>query len=75
MENFDVINKHGSVFLTKLYEPRDNALLLEVKKFMTSAAEVDVQVGDKFLSGCREVIIDECGTYLQYRLIAMFHIM
>jgi len=63
MKHFDAINKHGSVFLTKIYEPGDNELLLEVKKSTTSAIEVNLQVGDKLLSGCREVTIDEYGTY------------
>lgn len=63
MRNFAAINKHGSVFLTKIYEPDDNELLLEVKRSTTSEFEVDVQVGGKILSGCKEVTIDEYGTY------------
>jgi hypothetical protein len=63
MENFDVINKHGSIFLTKIYEPGENKLFLEVKKSKASAFEVDLQVGDKLLSGCREVTMNERETY------------
>lgn len=63
MENFETINKHGSVFLTNLYEPEDNKLLLEVKNSTTSDFEVDVQIGDKQLSGCHEITIDETGTF------------
>ena len=63
MENFETINKHGSVFLTNLYEPEDNKLLLEVKNSTTSNFEVNVQIGDKQLSGCKEITIDETGTF------------
>lgn len=63
MENFETINKHGSIFLTNLYEPEDNKLLLEVKNSTTSNVEVDVQIGDKQLSGCKEITIDETGTF------------
>lgn len=63
MENFETINKHGSIFLTNSYEPEDNKLLLEVKNSTTSNVEVDVQIGDKQLSGCKEITIDETGTF------------
>jgi hypothetical protein len=63
MENFETINKHGSVFLTNLYEPEDNKLLLEVKNSKTSDFEVNVQIGDKYLSGCKEITIDGTGTF------------
>ncbi|TKC58543.1 hypothetical protein FBD94_18175 [Pedobacter hiemivivus] len=63
MENFEAINKHGSVFLTNLYEPEDNKLLLEVKNSTMSDFEVDVQIGDKQLSGCKEITKDETGTF------------
>ncbi len=61
-KNFTAINKHESVFLTKIYEPNENELLLEVKKSITSDFEVDVQVGNKVLSGKR-VSTDESGSY------------
>ena len=63
MRNFDAINKYRSVFLTNIYEPDDNELFLEVRKSTISDFEVDVAVGDKLLSGCREVSIDETGSY------------
>ena len=63
MENFEAINKYGSVFLTKIYEPHANQLLLEVKKSKTSDFNTDVHVGGKIISGCREVTIDQTGTF------------
>jgi len=69
MENFDAINKYGSVFLTKIYEPDENELLLEVKRSMASELAVDVQVGDKILSGCHEVTIDESSAYFTISFI------
>lgn len=63
MENFETSNKHGSVFLTNLYVPEDNKLLLEVKNSTTSDFEVNVQIGDKYLSGCKEITIDGTGTF------------
>lgn len=63
MVNFEEINKYGAVFLTKLYEPSTNQLLLEVKKSKTSAFEVSVPVGDVLLSGCKEVSIDHVDSF------------
>lgn len=76
MENFDAINKHGSVFLTTIFEPNDNELLLEVKKSITSNVEVEVKVGDKILSGCRAVSIDESGTYftISFKNYVSYHV-
>lgn len=74
MENFEAINKHGCVFLTNLYEPEDNKLLLEVKNSTMSDFEVDVLIGDKQLSGCKEITRDETGTFFTITLMTMFHI-
>lgn len=63
MENFELINKHGSVFLTNLYEPEDNSLMLEVNKSTISDIEVEVKIGDKLLSGCKEITKDGTGTF------------
>ena len=63
MVNFEEINKYGVVFLTNLYEPKTNQLLLEVKKSKTSAFEVSVPVGDILLSGCKEVSIDNDDSF------------
>ncbi|MGY0035862.1 hypothetical protein [Pedobacter sp. NJ-S-72] len=37
--------------------------MLEVKKSTTSDFEVNVQISDKQLSGCKEITIDETGTF------------
>ncbi len=63
MGNFEAINKHGSVFLTKIYDFNANSLLLEVKKSVISDHETDVPVGDKLISGGKEITIDTTGTF------------
>jgi hypothetical protein len=77
MENFELINKHGSVYLTNIYEPDANQLLLEVKKSTTSSVEVDVPIGDQLLSGCKEVTVDETGMYftISFNHYVAYHVL
>ena len=52
MNNFEEINNYGELFLTKLYEPTDNSLEIEVRESFTSPLSTDVIVGEKTIKEC-----------------------
>ncbi|WP_423148127.1 hypothetical protein [Rubrolithibacter danxiaensis] len=62
MNNFEEINNYGGLFLTKLHEPSDNSLEIEVRESFTSPLSTDVVVGEKTIKDCYEVSINEYGT-------------
>ncbi len=62
MNDFEEINNHGELFLTKLYEPTDNSLEIEVRESFTSPLSTDVVVGEKVIKDCYKVSINEYGT-------------
>jgi hypothetical protein len=76
MENLEAINKHGSVYLTKISEFNANSLLLEVKKSVTSDHYVDVPVGDNILSQCKEITVDANGTFftISFNKYVSYHV-
>lgn len=61
MTNFQEINKFNSMYLTDYYEPRNNVLLLEITESSTSDQTEDVFIGDKKISDCRRLSINETG--------------
>lgn len=63
MENFEEINKHGGVYLTKIHDFNANALLLEVKPSIVSDHYVDVPAEDYLLFQAKEVSIDTTQTF------------
>ncbi|WP_345164908.1 hypothetical protein [Nibribacter koreensis] len=62
MKNFQEINRYPSMYLTALYEPRDNGLCLEISESMTSETVQDVLINDKVISENRLLSVNENGT-------------
>ncbi len=77
MTNFHEINNYGSIFLTDLFEPRDNSLVLEVKDSVTSEIKEDLLVGDKIISGLRRVSINQNGVNfkIHFKSYVAYHVM
>jgi hypothetical protein len=50
------------MYLINFYEPKDNALLLEISECTTSEVREDILIGDKVLSNSHLVSIDKNGT-------------
>ena len=61
MKNFNAINQHSSVSLTRIYEPYDNSLILEVKKSMADEIQHDGKLGLLFTISF--------GRYVSYHVI------
>jgi len=50
------------MYLTDYYEPRNNALFLEITESITSDQTEEVLLGDKKISNCRRLSVNEKGT-------------
>lgn len=51
MRYFEELNKQDWCYLTNIFEPSENQLVLEVTPSFTSNVEEEISVGDKILKG------------------------
>lgn len=64
MRYFEELNKQDWCYLTNIFEPSENQLVLEVTPSFTSNVEEEISVGDKILKG-RRMTPDKDGPRFQ----------
>jgi hypothetical protein len=77
MQYLENINKTDHLFLTNIYEPNDNSLLLQVKGSVTAEQETDVYVTAEKSIRARAVSIDENAPYYEiyFKHYVSYHVL
>jgi hypothetical protein len=61
----ELIDYKGYIYLTSIYEPQDNKLILEIERCKVNDEAEGIQVGDVVIEDCHSIDVDQTLPILQ----------
>jgi hypothetical protein len=61
----ELIVYKGYIYLTSIYEPQDNKLILEIERCKVNEESEDIQVGEAVIEDCHSIDVDQTLPIIQ----------